>query len=186
MNSMSNNLPFTTPLDIRLGLTDAADVAFPLRWGILGAGRISAQWVMCLQACPGATVTAVAAREIDRAREFATRFGIASAYGDYTDMVASDTRLHKAHTLLAIEAGKHVLCEKPLAENIADAQTMYTSAKEKDVILQDGVWTRFFPAVEHARTAIEAGTIGEVVLTQSDFFDPIHAIQAVPLAFQKL
>lgn len=190
---MSNNLPFTTPLDIRLGLTDAADVAFPLRWGILGAGRISAQWVMCLQACPGATVTAVAAREIDRAREFATRFGIASAYGNYTEMVATDdvdivyigtiTRRHKEHTLLAIEAGKHVLCEKPLAENIADAQAMYTAAEEKDVMLQDGVWTRFFPAVEHARAAIEADIIGEVVLVQSDFFDPIYAIQAAPLAF---
>ncbi len=190
---MSNNLPFTTPLDIRLGLTDAADVAFPLRWGILGAGRISAQWVMCLQACPGATVPAVAAREIDRAREFATRFGIASAYGNYTEMVATDdvdivyigtiTRCHKEHTLLAIEAGKHVLCEKPLAENIADAQAMYTAAEEKDVMLQDGVWTRFFPAVEHARAAIEADIIGEVVLVQSDFFDPIYAIQAAPLAF---
>ncbi|MDE0481634.1 MAG: Gfo/Idh/MocA family oxidoreductase [Candidatus Poribacteria bacterium] len=193
MNSTSNNLPLTTPLDIRLGLTDAPDVAFPLRWGILGAGRISAQWVMCLQACTGATVTAVAAREIDRAREFATRFGIASAYGNYTEMVASDdvdivyigtiTRLHKEHTLLAIEAGKHVLCEKPLAENIADAQAMYAAAGEKDVMLQDGVWTRFFPAVEHARATIEAGTIGEVVLVQSDFFDPIYAIQAAPLAF---
>ena len=193
MNSTSNNLPFTTPLDIRRGLTDAADVAFPLRWGILGAGRISAQWVMCLQACAGTTVTAVAAREIDRAKEFATRFGIKSPYDDYTEMVAADdvdivyigtiTRLHKAHTLLAIEAGKHVLCEKPLAENIADARTMYAAAEEKNVMLQDGVWTRFFPAVEHARNAIEAGTIGEVVLTQSDFFDPIYAIQAVPLAF---
>ncbi len=193
MNSTSNNLPLTTPLDIRRGLTDAADVAFPLRWGILGAGRISTQWVMCLQACAGATVTAVAAREIERAKEFATRFGIKSAYGNYTEMVASDdvdivyigtiTRLHKEHTLLAIEAGKHALCEKPLAENIADAQAMYTAAEEKDVMLQDGVWTRFFPAVEHARAAIEAGTIGEVVLTQSDFFDPIYAIQAAPLAF---
>lgn len=193
MNLTSNNLPLTTPLDVRLGLTDAADVAFPLRWGILGAGRISAQWVMSLQACTGATVTAVAAREIDRAKEFATRFGIKSAYGDYTEMVTSDdvdivyigtiTRLHKEHTLLAIAAGKHVLCEKPLAENIADAQAMYTAAGEKDVMLQDGVWTRFFPAVEHARAAIEAGTIGEVVLTQSDFFDPIYAIQAAPLAF---
>jgi len=180
-------------LDIRQGLTDAADVAFPLRWGILGAGRISAQWVMCLQACTGATVTAVAAREIDRAREFATRFGITSAYGNYTEMVATDdvdivyigtiTRLHKEHTLLAIEAGKHVLCEKPLAENIADAQGMYAAAEEKDVMLQDGVWTRFFLAVEHARAAIKAGTIGEVVLAQSDFFDPIYAIQAAPLAF---
>ena len=193
MNSTSNNLPLTTPLDIRLGLTDAADVAFPLRWGILGAGRISAQWVMCLQACAGATVTAVAAREIERAKEFATRFGITSVYSNYTEMVATGdvdivyigtiTRLHKEHTLLAIEAGKHVLCEKPLAENIADAQAMYMAAEEKDVMLQDGVWTRFFPAVEHARATIEAGMIGEVVLVQSDFFDPIYAIQAAPLAF---
>ena len=156
MNSTSNNLPLTTPLDIRRGLTDATDVAFPLRWGILGAGRISTQWVMCLQACAGATVTAVAAREIDRAKEFATRFGIKFASGNYTEMVAADdvdivyigtiTRLHKEHTLLAIEAGKHVLCEKPLAENIADARAMYAAAREKDVMLQDGVWTRFFPS----------------------------------------
>ena len=108
-------------------------------------------------------------------------------------MVASDdvdivyigtiTRLHKEHTLLAIEAGKHVLCEKPLTENLSDAQEMYAAAEEKNVMMQDGMWTRFFPAVEHARTAIEAGTIGEVVLTQSDFFDPIYTIQAAPLAF---
>ena len=50
-------------------------------------------------------------------------------------------------------------------------------------MMQDGMWTRFFPAVEHARRRHEAGTIGEVVLTQSDFFDPIYTIQAAPLAF---
>lgn len=193
MNSTSDNLPHTTPLDIRLGLTHGGDVAFPLRWGILGAGRISSQWVMSLQACAGATVTAVAAREYERAKYFATRYGISSAYGSYTEMVSADdvdivyigtiTPLHKAHTLHAIEAGKHVLCEKPLAENLSDAQTMYNAAAEKNVMLQDGVWTRFFPAVEHARSAIEAGSIGEVVITQSDFFDPIYAIQTVPFAF---
>jgi dihydrodiol dehydrogenase / D-xylose 1-dehydrogenase (NADP) len=91
--------------------------------------------------------------------------------------------LHKEHTLLAIEAGKHVLCEKPLTINLSDAQEMYAAAEEQDVMMQDGMWTRFFPAVEHARTAIEAGTIGEVVLTQADFIDPIYTIQAAPLAF---
>ena len=193
MNSTTNNMPLSTPLDIRRGVTDAADVAFPLRWGILGAGNISAQWVWALHACEGATVTAVAAREIDRAKEFARQHGVATAYGDYREMVAADdvdivyigtiNRLHKEHTLLAIEAGKHVLCEKPLTENLSDAQEMYAAAEKKDVMMQDGMWTRFFPAVEHARAVIEAGTIGEVVLTQSDFFDPIYTVQAAPLAF---
>ncbi|MCG9128380.1 Gfo/Idh/MocA family oxidoreductase [Candidatus Poribacteria bacterium] len=183
----------STPLDIRLGLTDPADVAFPLRWGILGAGRISTQWVKSLQACDGASVTAVAARDIDRANEFAQRLEIPSAYGNYTEMVTSDnvdiiyigtiTKFHKEHTLLAIEAGKHVLCEKPLAENITDAKIMYDAVSEKNVMLQDGVWTRFFPAVEHARRLIEEGKIGDVLIVQSDFFDPIYAIQAVPLGF---
>ncbi len=193
MNSMTNDMPLLTPLDIRRGITSAADVAFPLRWGILGAGNISAQWVEALQGCEGATVTAVAAREIDRAKDFARRYSVVTAYGNYREMVTADdvdvvyigtiNPLHKEHTLLAIEAGKHVLCEKPLTETLSDAQEMYAAAEEKDVMMQDGMWTRFFPAVEHARAAIEAGTIGEVVLTQSDFFDPIYTIQAAPLAF---
>ena len=184
-----------TPLDVRRGLAAAEDVAFPLRWGILGTGSISAQWVGCLRECAGAEVTAVAARSAERAQQFAARFGIESAYGGddgYAEMVASDvdivyvgtiTRLHKAHSLLAVEAGKHVLCEKPLAENIADARAMYAAAERQGVMLQDAMWTRFFPAVEHARKAIEDGVIGEPMLVQSDFFDPIYAIQAAPLAF---
>ena len=193
MNSNTNNMPLSTPLDIRRGITNAADVAFPLRWGILGAGNISGMWVEALHACEGATVSAVAARELDRAEAFASRYGVNTAYGDYREMVAADdvdivyigtiNPLHKEHTLLAIAAGKHVLCEKPLTVNLSDAQEMYAAAEEQDVMMQDGVWTRFFPAVEHARAAIEAGTIGEVVLTQSDFFDPIYTIQAAPLAF---
>lgn len=193
---MDANLPPSTPLDLRRGLTVAEDVAHPLRWGILGAGSISAQWVGCLQQCKGATVTAIAARSAERAEEFARRHGIERAYGGedgYAQMVAAEdvdvvyigtiTRLHKAHTLLALEAGKHVLCEKPLAENIADARAMYDAAAKQGVMLQDAMWTRFFPAVEHARKAIEDGVIGEPKLVQSDFFDPIYTIQAAPLAF---
>ena len=192
-DSTARDLPFSTPMDIRLDITKLADVAFPLCWGIIGAGSISGQWVRCLHECEGATITAVAARSADRAKEFATKYGITSAYGSYAEMVASPnvdivyvgtiTKLHKEHSLLAIGAGKHVLCEKPLAENVSDARAMYAAAAQKDVMLQDGMWTRFFPAVEHARTTIKAGTIGEVLMTQSDFFDPIYAIQAAPLAF---
>ena len=185
--------PSAIPLDIRRGLAKADDVAFPLRWGVIGAGSISAQWVGCLRACAGAQVTAVAAREAARAERFAGRHGIPKAYGSYEALVAADdvdivyigtiTRCHREHTLLAIAAGKHVLCEKPLAENVEDARAMHAAARAAGVMLQDAMWTRFFPAVEHARAAIEAGAIGEVVLVQSDFFDPIYTIQAAPLAF---
>ena len=186
----------STPLDVRRGLAAAEDVAFPLRWGILGTGSISAQWVGSLRQCAGAEVTAVSARSPERAQQFAARFGIESAYGGddgYAEMAAAKdvdivyvgtiTRLHKAHSLLAIAAGKHVLCEKPLAENIDDARAMYDAAERQGVMLQDAMWTRFFPAVEHARKAIEDGAIGEPKLVQSDFFDPIYTIQAAPLAF---
>ena len=193
MTDASQTTPPATPLDIRQGHTKADDVAFPLRWGIIGAGAISAQWVGCLRQCKGAQLTAVAARDIDRAQAFATRLGISRAYGDYRELVAAEdvdivyvgtiTRLHKEHTLLALAAGKHVLCEKALAENVDDARAMHAAAKEAGVMLQDAMWTRFFPAVEHARAAIDAGVIGEPVLVQSDFFDPIYTIQAAPLAF---
>ena len=189
----ASQLPSATPLDVRQGRTKAEDVAFPLRWGIIGAGSISAQWAGCLRHCEGAAITAVAARDLERARAFAERLDIPAAYGDYAELAAADdvdvvyvgtiTRLHKEHVLLAIAAGKHVLCEKALAENVEDARAMHEAAKAAGVMLQDAMWTRFFPAVEHARAAIEAGVIGEPVLVQSDFFDPIYAIQAAPLAF---
>lgn len=189
----SDSLPPSTPLDVRRGVTDAGDVAHPLRWGILGAGSISAQWVESLRACKGASVTAVAAREMSRAQAFADALDIPRAYDDYAEMAAADdvdivyvgtiTRLHKEHSLVAIEAGKHVLCEKPLAGNVDDARQMYAAAEARGVMLQDAMWTRFFPAVEHARFAIETGIIGDVALVQSDFFDPIYTIQAAPLAF---
>ena len=183
------------PLDVRLGATDRKDVSHKLQWGILGAGNISSQWVLSLRACPGAEVTAVAARDLERAQGFASRHGIGSAYDNYEEManapdvdivyVGTITRLHKEHSLLCIAAGKHVLCEKPLAENAEDAREMYAAAEERGVMLQDGMWTRFFPAVEHARLAVESGLIGDVMLVQADFFDPIYTIQAAPLAFGK-
>ena len=195
MPETSTSLPDSTPMDVRIGLTSREDVNFRLRWGILGAGNISRQWVLSLRGCTGAHIQAVGARELAKAEEFAQRLGIQKAYGSYGELVNDEevdivyvgtiTRLHKEHTLLALNAGKHVLCEKPLATSLADAEEMYAAAKANKVMLQDAMWTRFFPAVEHAKTAITRGDIGEPLMVQSDFFDPIYVIQAAPLAFGK-
>lgn len=186
-------IPLSTPLDVRRGLTDPKDTAFPLRWGILGAGNVSRQFALSLKGVPGATITAVAAREQTRADAFAANLGIANAFDNYEAMVAdaevdivyvgTKTWLHKEHSILGLNAGKHVLCEKPLASNSDEAAEMYAVAKAQDVMLLDGMWTRFFPAVEHARTLIEESAIGEPLMVHADFFDPIYVIQAAPLAF---
>ena len=195
MNSFPKPALESTPLDVSQGLTTADDVNFPLRWGILGAGNISRQWVLSTRGCRGATIAAVGARDVNRAREFATRLEIPRAYGSYEELVndpnldiiyvGTITRLHKEHSLLAIEAGKHVLCEKPLATTLEDAKEMYAAAAKRGVMLQDAMWTRFFPAFEHARSVIDRGDIGDVVMVQADFFDPIYVLQTAPFAFGK-
>jgi predicted dehydrogenase len=162
--------PSFTPRDVSLGLTRAEDVAFPLRWGIIGAGEISRQFVRSSRECAGATMAAVASRSQDTADAFAIAHGVDKAYDGIESMLASadvnivyvgtPDNLHKEHSLMAIEAGKHVLCEKALAKSVEDAREMYAAAERNNVMLQDGVWTRFFPAVEHARSLIEAAPLG--------------------------
>ena len=188
----NNQLSPETPRDVRLCFTKAKDVAYPLRWGIIGAGNISRQWALASRECAGASIAAVAARDADKAKAFAAQHGVESAYGGYENMLASPDidvvyvgtidRLHKEHCLMAIEAGKHVLCEKALAETADDAREMYAAANEKKVMLQDGMWTRFLPAVEHARYLLEAGDIGKVLMVQADF-DMYYTTQAATLAF---
>lgn len=181
-----------TPMDVRLGLTRLQDEAFPLRWGILGAGNISRQWVLALRGCAGASVAAVAARSLDKATQFAEQLEIASAFSSYAEMVGSADvdivyvgtvpKLHKQHALLAINAGKHVLCEKPFTANGDDARGLYAAAENGDVMVQHGMWSRFFPAVEHARFALEQAEIGQIKIVQADF-DPLYTLQAAVLAF---
>lgn len=189
---MSDLTP-STPLDVRRGVTKAKDTAFPLRWGIIGAGDISSDWCKSLLDVPGATITAVAARDKAKAEDFAVRHNVKKACSTYGELmndpevdivyIGTITPLHKEHTLLAIQAGKHVLCEKPIAESHADAAEMFDAAVARGVMLQEGMWTRFFPAVEHARVVLDSGELGDVQLVQSDFPDKCYAVQAAPFAF---
>jgi len=182
-----------TPLDVRLGLTKPEDVSYKLRWGILGCGPISSDWCKCLKEVPGAVLQACAARDPSKATQFAAQHGVQQVASNYEALVADPsvdivyvgtiTPLHKEQTLMAIRAGKHVLCEKPLAMSAADAAELYAAAEAKGVALIEGMWTRYFPAVEHARAAIELGIIGEVRMVQADFPEICYAVQFAPLFF---
>ena len=174
-----SKLPGRTPLDIRRGLTKAGDEAHPLRWGILGAANICADWVRALANVPGATVVAVAARSRASAQSFAEEWAIPRAYEGYEHIAADAevdivycgtiTPLHKEHVLMMIKAGKHVLVEKPMSMSATESEAMYSAAAVEGVMLQEGMWSRFFPATEHARALIEAGHIGEIKVFQGDF-----------------
>jgi hypothetical protein len=176
----ASDLPGRVPLDIRMGLTKAGDEAHPLRWGILGAADISADWVQALSFIPGATVTAVAARSGAKAAAWAADFAPGAVAHEGYDRLAADpnvdiiyvgtiTALHAEHAMLCIEAGKHVLVEKPMCMSSAESAALYDAAEAKGVMLQEGMWPRFFPATEHARSLLDQGAIGEVKFLQADF-----------------
>ena len=188
-----NGWPMSTPLDIRLGQTREQDVEFPLRWGIISASAIASDWIKSLQDVPGASVTAVAARDEDRAAAYAEAHGVATAYGSYEALcndpnvdivyIASKTWDHHRDLMTAIEAGKHVLCEKPFTDTAEQAREVYAAADAAGVFCQEGMWLRFFPAIEHARAAMERGDIGDLQVVQADYPDRVYALSPAVLGF---
>eukprot|EP01052_Picozoa_sp_SAG31_P020796 SAG31_NODE_1579_length_7835_cov_6.779860_3_plen_407_part_00 len=186
-------VPMSTPLDIRKGLTTATGIHQKLRWGIISASAIASDWVKCLQDVPGAKVTACAAREKARARAFAADHGIPTAHPSYEALCAdpnvdivyigTKTADHYAHAMMAVSAGKSVLCEKPFTETAAQAREVYAAANAKGLFCQEGMWLRYFPVYEHARAAMELGVIGSVCQVKADYPDRVYALTPAPFAF---
>ncbi len=161
-----------------------------IRWGILGTGGISRAFAQALRETPGARLVAVGSRSLGSARAFAGEFG-AAAYGSYEALVAAPGvdivyigtphTLHAENTLLALGAGKAVLCEKPFAMNLRQARRMIGLARSRRLFLMEAMWTRFMPALAEVRRLVADGEIGEVALVQADFGfaatrDPGHRV----------
>ena len=151
----------------------------PIRWGILSAARIANKFCEGAKALPDAVLTAVGARDLSRAREFAEKWGIARSYGSYEELVndpdvdavyvATTHNFHREHTLLALNAGKPVLCEKPFAINARESEDMVRAARDNGLFLMEAMWTRFFPIMQRIRELIADGAIGEPRIVQADF-----------------
>ncbi|MEN9937859.1 MAG: hypothetical protein RLZZ387_4438 [Chloroflexota bacterium] len=157
------------------------------RWGIFGTGNMASQLSIALARLPEARVVAVASRSKSRADLFADGAGIPHRYGSYEALlddpdvdvvyVATPHTEHRANTLAALRAGKHVLCEKPFALNAAEAEEMVAEARSRGLFLMEAVWMRFLPLMDDLRALLGAGEIGEVRMLQADFgftaeFDP--------------
>lgn len=148
-------------------------------WGILGCGGIARHMASALRDVDGATLLACAARSAERAEKLASEFGIVKAYGSYEELVrdpavdivyvAVVNTAHDAAVRLCIEAGKSVLCEKPMAMSEEEGRALFELAKEKGVLLMEAIWTLFLPAWEAVCRKIEEGAIGELRHAQIDF-----------------
>ncbi len=148
-------------------------------WGILGAGRIATRFVTDLKKLSKARLVAVGSRTLDKACTFAAQYGVERAYGSYAEMladpavdivyVATPHPFHLEHTLLCLNAGKAVLCEKPMEINAQRVSEMVETARRNKVFLMEAMWTRFLPVIVQVRRWIAEGRIGKVRMLSADF-----------------
>ncbi|MCX7045053.1 MAG: Gfo/Idh/MocA family oxidoreductase [Candidatus Sumerlaeota bacterium] len=158
-----------------------------IRWGILATGNIAKKFAAGLKGLPDAKLVAVGSRNQAKAQAFAKEFGADRAYGSYGELVrdpgvdiiyvASPHSGHREHTVLCLENGKAVLCEKPFAINEAEVKAMIACARARNLFLMEAMWTRFLPVVCQAREWLHAGAIGTPRMVIADFgfrggFDP--------------
>lgn len=166
------------------------------RWGVAGTGRIATDFVADLSFVPGAHVTAVASRSAARAEEFGRSVGAARCHGSYESLaadpevdivyIATPHSRHLDDALLCLEAGKHVLCEKPLVLSAAQADVLVEAARRSGRFLMEAMWSRFLPAYAEIIRRLDDGSIGEPRFVEGNFgfhrpVDPNHRLFAPSL-----
>lgn len=179
------SLPASLPTS-RIAPADEAPI---LRWGILGSGWIAERFIESVRAHTKQDIVAVGSRSKDRANEFASRMALKQAYGDYEEFVASDDldviyvatphNLHHEGVTLALNAGKHVFVEKPIALNRAQALEMVELARRKRLFFAEALWTFYLPKFDVLRQLLKTEAIGRIksVYTEyGEYFTRDHRI----------
>lgn len=141
-----------------------------LRWGILGSARIIRKTIPALQESANGEVTGIASRSQEKSREIADKFGIPEAFGSYEALLASPlidavyvplpNALHLEWILKSLDAGKHVLCEKPLAMSADECEQIARKAEETGLKVLEGFMYRFHPRFEKLQELLESGAVG--------------------------
>ncbi len=151
-----------------------------IRFGILGCARICRRGMIDgIQNSGASRLAAIASRRGATAREWATEFAIPAAYDSYEALLADreidavyiplPNDQHARYTILAAEAGKHVLCEKPLARTADEAAAMVAACRRHGVLLMEAFMWRHHPRVQRARALVASGVLGALRLVKMDF-----------------
>ncbi len=152
-----------------------------MHWGIISTGVIAHKFagtVLLMQA-EGEQLLAVSSRDVAKAKAFAAEYYIPGAYGSLEEMlkdplvdavyVATPNILHYEDSRKALEAGKHVLCEKPFTINAGQARSLYALARKRGLFIMEAFWIRFLPLLTQMRKVIASGEIGDIIHVRSDY-----------------
>ncbi|MBE8723525.1 Gfo/Idh/MocA family protein [Flavobacterium hungaricum] len=150
-----------------------------VKWGIVGLGNIAGQFASDLLLLNDAVLTACASRDKNKAAAFAIEYNAAKSYDSY-EALFNDEEIdivyiatpHNSHTDLAIRAlekGKHVLCEKPMALSYNDAVRMTAASRKHNKFFMEAFWTRFIPAIQDILQKVNTKEIGELNYIKADF-----------------
>jgi predicted dehydrogenase len=171
-------------------------VTAPVRWGVVGTGMIAGIFADTVPHTDGGELAAVGSRTPDAAQRFADAHGIPRAFGSYDELLASAdvdavyvATPHAQHAdavARALDAGKHVLCEKPMTVSADETRRVAGLARDRGVFLMEALWSRFLPAYDTVRSVVDAGEIGEVVAIDASLgfrapLDPAHRLFAPEL-----
>ncbi len=150
-----------------------------LRWGIVGAGDIADVFINTLQKHTKQKIVGIASKTPGKADSLASKYGISKTYSTYEELcgqadvdviyIATLPNTHLADSLIAINAGKHVLVEKPSAITKSEAEALYGAAKKAGVFAMEAMWSRYLPQATMIRRMVEQGTLGKIELIQVDF-----------------
>ncbi|HDS74568.1 MAG TPA: Gfo/Idh/MocA family oxidoreductase, partial [Firmicutes bacterium] len=143
-----------------------------LTWGLISTARITRKIIPAIQSSPACTLMAIASRDIEKAHAFAAEYGIPRSYGSYEELIDDPkidciynplpNSMHADWTIRAVEAGKHVLVEKPFTMDAEEAEDVFDTARAKRRIVMEAFMYRFHPQWERVRRMIDNGDIGEL------------------------
>src|SRR5919205_657814 len=151
----------------------------PVRWGILSTANINRKVIPGAHASPKIDLVGVASRDLERARAYADEWEIPRAYGSYEELLADPeieavyislpNTLHCEWSIRAVEAGKHVLCEKPMARHVDEVESAFDAAQKNGRILMEAFMYRHNPQTKRLRQLVDDGAIGDLRVVRSCF-----------------
>lgn len=157
------------------------------KWGIVSAGRIASKFSQDLSFSKTSKLSGVAARKLEDAKAFAKQYGVEKAYQGYQAMfddpeidavyIATPHNFHFENAKDAINAGKHVLCEKPITISSKEFTELSELAKARGVFLMEAMWTYFLPALKQAKKWLSEGRIGNLKHIKTDFGYPMPYVR---------